>query len=101
MKHEHRIFFVLDRTVYDQVVRLVNDEAMSKDPAGAGRYLAALPTIPTGVLYVKPIRFEVVNDGKSVNWMEYSVTVIFPASFQPAADLDPKKVPCPPMHWIP
>ncbi len=29
----------------------------------------------TGILYLKPIRFEVVNEGKSVNWMEYSATV--------------------------
>jgi hypothetical protein len=101
LKREHRIFFTLNRTVYDQAVKLVNDEAMSKDPEGAGRYLAALPTIPTGILYVKPIRFEVVNGGKSVNWMEYSVTVIVPASFHPAADLNPTKPACPPMHWIP
>jgi hypothetical protein len=101
LKHEHRIFFILNRTVYEQAVRLVDDEALSKDSEGAGRYLAALPTIPTGVLYVKPIRFEVVNEGKSVNWMEYSVTVIVPASFQPAADLNPRKLACPPMHWAP
>lgn len=101
LRHEHRIFFVLNRTVYEQAVKLVNDEAMSKDPEGAGRYLAALPTIPTGVLYVKPTKFEVVNEGKSVNWMEYSITAITPVSFHPAADLNAKKRPCPPMHWVP
>jgi len=101
LKHEHRIFFTLSRTVYDQAVKLVNVEAMSKDPEGAGRYLAALPTIPTGVMYVKPIRFDVVDEGKSVNWMEYSATVIVPASFAPAVGLRPKQRPCPPMHWGP
>jgi hypothetical protein len=101
LKHEHRIFFVLNRTVYEQAVKLVNDEAMSKDPEGAGRYLAALPTIATGILYLNPTRFEVVNGGQSVNWMEYSATVIVPASFQPNARLDSKKRACPPMHWVP
>lgn len=101
LKREHKIFFVLNRTVYDKAVKLVNDEAFSKDPEGAGRYLAALPSIPTGILNLKPTRFEVVNEGKSVNWMEYSITVTVPASFQPAAGLDQKKVSCPPMHWGP
>jgi hypothetical protein len=101
LKHEHRIFFAFDRTNYDQAVKLVNDEAFSKDPDGASRYLAALPTIPTGILSLKPIRFEVVNEGKSVNWMEYSATVIVPASFEPAAGLSPKQRPCLPMHWGP
>jgi hypothetical protein len=101
LRHEHRIFFVLNRNVYEQAVKLVNDEAMSKDPEGAGRYLAALPMIPTGVLYVKPTKFEVVNEGKSVNWMEYSATAITPMSFHPAADLNAKEISCPPMHWVP
>jgi hypothetical protein len=101
LSHEHRIFFVLNRTVYEQAVKLVNDEAMSQDPEGAGRYLAALPTIPTGVLYLKPTKFEVVNEGKSINWMEYSVTVIIPASFRSAPGLNAKERSCPPMHWIP
>ena len=101
LKREHRIFFILSQTVYEQAVKLVNDEAMSKDPEGAGRYLAVLPTIPTGVMYVKPIRFDVADEGKSVNWMEYSATVIVPASFEPAAGLSPKQRPCPPMHWGP
>lgn len=101
LKHEHRIFFVLNRTVYERAVGLVNDEASTKGPEGAGQHLAALPTIPTGILYLKPTKFEVVNSGKSVNWMEYSVTAIVPASFQPTAGLDTKKVPCPPMHWVP
>jgi hypothetical protein len=101
LKHEHRIFFVLNRTVYDQAVRLVNDEAMSKDPEGAARYFAALPTIPAGILYLKPIRFDVVNDGKSVNWMEYSLTILVPLSFEPAVGLNAKERPCPPLHWGP
>jgi hypothetical protein len=75
LKREHKIFFVLNRAVFEQAVKLVNDQAMSKDPEGAGRYLAALPKIPTGILYVKPTKFDVVNEGKSVNWMEYSATV--------------------------
>jgi len=99
LKNEHRIFFVFDRANYDQAVKLVNDEAFSKDPDGASRYFTALRTIPAGILYLKPIRFEVVNEGKSVNWMEYSITVIVPASFQPATRLNPKERPCPPMHW--
>jgi hypothetical protein len=101
LKNEHRIFFVFDRANYDRALKLVNDEAFSKNADGASRYRAALPTIPTGILYLKPIRFEAVNEGKSVNWMEYSLTVIVPASFEPAAGLSPKQRPCPPMHWSP
>jgi hypothetical protein len=101
LKYEHRIFFVLDPANYDQAVKLVNDEAFSKNADGAARYFAALPMIPAGILHFKPIRFEVANEGKSVNWMEYSVTAIVPASFKPAADLSPKELPCPPMHWGP
>ena len=101
LRHEHTIFFALSRTVYEQAVKLVNDEAMSKDPEGAGRFLVTLPTIPTGVLYVKPTKFEVVNEGESVNWMEYSITAIVPASFQHVSGLNAKARPCPPMHWTP
>jgi len=101
LEYEHRIFFALSRPDYDQALKLVNDEAMSKDPEGAGRYLAALPTIRTGVLYVRPTKFEVANEGQSVSWMEYSVTVITPAFFRPASGLSPKERPCPPMHWGP
>ncbi len=97
--YEHRIFFVFDRAHYDQAVKLVNDEAFSKNNDGASRYLAALPTIPAGILYLKPIRFDVVNEGKSVNWMEFSLTVIVPVSFEAAAGLNAKERPCPPMHW--
>jgi hypothetical protein len=101
LKYEHRIFFLFDRATYDQTVKLVNDEAFSKDPDGASRYFTALRTIAAGVLYLKPIRFEVMNEGKSVNWMEYSVRVIVPASFQPAAGLSQREQSCPPMHWDP
>jgi len=101
LKYEHRIFFVFDRANYDIAVKLVNDEALSKNADGASRYWAALQTIPAGILYLKPIRFEVVNEGKSVNWMEYSITVIVPASFQPAPRLNPKERSCPPLHWVP
>jgi hypothetical protein len=99
LKYEHRIFFVLDHANYDQAVKLVNDEAFSKNVDGAARYFAALPKIPAAILDLKPIRFEVANEGKSVNWMEYSVTAIVPASFEPAAGLSRKERPCPPMHW--
>jgi hypothetical protein len=101
LQHDHRIFFVLNRTVYEEAIKLVNDEAYSKEAEGARRYLAALPNIPTGILYVKPIKFEVVNEGNAVNWMEYSITAITPASFHLAAGLNPKGRPCPPMHWVP
>ena len=101
LRHEHQIFFVFDRAHYNQAMKLVNDEAFSKNDDGASRYLAALPTIPAGILYLKPIRFDVVNEGKSVNWMEYSLTVIVPVSFEPAAGLNAKERPCPPMHWGP
>ena len=96
LRYEHRIFFVLDRTHYDQAMKLVNDEAFSKNADGASRYLAALPAIPAGIL---DLRFDVANEGKSVNWMEYSVTAIVPASFEPAAGLSQKERPCPTMHW--
>ncbi len=86
---------MLDHANYDQAVKLVNDEAFSKNADGAARYFAALPTIPAGILYLKPIRFEVVNEGKSVNWMEYSVTAIVPASLVLAAGLNPNERPCP------
>jgi hypothetical protein len=101
LRFEHRIFFALNRTVYEQAAKLVNDEAMSKDPKGAGRFLAILPTIPTGILFVKPTKFEIVSEGKSVNWMEYSATVIVPASFRYAPGLSAKERSCPPMHWNP
>ena len=101
LKNEHRIFFVFDRANYDHAVKLVNDQAFSKNDNGASRYLAAHPTIPAGILYLKPIRFEVVNEGKSVNWMEYSIIVVVPGSFQPAARLNAKERSCPPMHWVP
>lgn len=101
LAHEHRIFFAVNRTAYEQAVKLVNDGATNKDPQAAVRFLAILPTIPTGILYVKPTKFEVGNEGKSVKWMEYSVIVIVPESFRHTPGLNATKRPCPAMHWTP
>ena len=38
-------FFVLNRTDYEQAVKVGNDEAISKDPEGAGLY-----SIPVGIV---------------------------------------------------
>ena len=101
LKVEHKIFFALNRHIFEQAAKLHSEEVMSSDPEGAGRFLKALPAIPTGILYVKPTKFELANSGESVNWMEYSARVIVPDSFRHASNLIAKERPCPPMHWGP
>jgi hypothetical protein len=99
MRFEHRIFFAVDAVTYTKAKKLVNDEVFNGDDGGAGRFLAALPTIPAGILRIKATNFDVSDEGKSVNWMEYSLSVIVPTSFHASSDLESKVISCPAMHW--
>jgi hypothetical protein len=55
----------------------------SSDAEAAGKFLAILPTLRSAVLKLKPTKYETTNEGKSVSWMQFSVSVTAPASFQP------------------
>jgi hypothetical protein len=41
------------------------------------------------------VKYETTNEGKSVSWMQFSVSVTAPASFQPASGMDTKNIACP------
>ena len=95
LKYEHEIFFVLNQTEYEHAMKLVDDALYSSDSQAAGKFLSTLPSLRSAVLKIKPIRYETVNEGRSVNWMEFSVTVTVPANFLLLSDLDAKKIACP------
>jgi hypothetical protein len=46
-------------------------------------------------LKLKPMKYETTNEGKSVSWMQFSVSVTAPASFQPTSGIDTKNIACP------
>jgi hypothetical protein len=95
LKHEHEVFFVLNQTDYSHALKLADVALSSKDPGAAGKFLTKLPTLRTAVLKLKPVKYETSSGGKSVNWMEFSVTVTVPAGFQPASGMNATNVRCP------
>jgi len=100
LSYEHLVYFVLNATDYDKIMKLVQDalwpySAAEPDKAGE-RYLSALATFPSGNITLRPTKYETENEGKAVKWMEFSVQVITPSSFRLASDLTSKEIACPP-----
>ena len=94
LMHDHEVFFVLNRKEYERATKLTDEAMASSDPDAAGRFLAILPSLRSAVLKLKPMKYETLNQGKSVKWMEFSVTVIVPGSFQPAPDMNLRNRAC-------
>ena len=96
LRYEHEVFFVLNKAEYKRATKLANDALNSSDPEAAGKFLAVLPTLRSAVLKLKPVKYETTNEGKSVSWMQFSVSVTAPASFQPASGMTgTKNIACP------
>jgi len=95
LSHEHEVFFVLNKTEYERATKLANGALNSGDPEAAGKFLATLPTLRSAVLKLKPVKYETTNEGKSVSWVQFHVSVIVPASFQPAPGMNAKNIACP------
>ena len=95
LSYEHEVFFVLNKAEYERATKLANDALNSPDPEAAGKFLAILPTLRSAVLKLKPVKYEITNEGKSVSWVQFSVSVTAPASFQPASGMDTKDIACP------
>jgi|HubBroStandDraft_1064217.scaffolds.fasta_scaffold142164_2 hypothetical protein len=98
LKHEHEVFFVLNRNEYERARKAVDDALSSKDTLAAERFLKALPELQSAALRLKPIKYETSNAGQEVSWMNFSVTVTTPASFHPASNLAVKQAVCPSAH---
>lgn len=92
---EHEVFFVLNKAEYERATKLTNDALNSSDPEAAGKFLSILPTLRSAVLKLKPTKYETTSEGKSVSWMQFSVVVTVPASFQPSSGMDIKNILCP------
>ena len=95
LSHEHEVFFVLNKAEYERARKLANDALNSSDPEAAGKFLDILPTLRSAVFKLNPVKYETTNEGKSVSWMQFSVSVTAPASFQPASGMNPKNIACP------
>jgi len=95
LKYEHEIFFVLNQTEYEHAMKLVDDALSSTDPEVPRKFLSTLPTLRSGVLKIKPIKYETADEGRSVNWMEFGVTIKAPANFAVPSSFDAKKIACP------
>jgi hypothetical protein len=98
LKHEREVFFVLNRAERERAMKLADDAISSSDPEAAGRFLAMLPTLRSAVLRIKPMSYETAEEGKTVKWMQFSVTVTTPADFRPAPGLNAKDIACPSNH---
>jgi len=94
MTYEHRVFFASNEEEYQRAVKVYEDTIDSRDPAGAGKFLSALPSMRSSVLTLKPEKFETSDGGKSVSWMQFSVTVTAPKAFEPAPDIKKKNATC-------
>jgi hypothetical protein len=98
LKFEHRIFFAASQEEYERDASLYEeylDNPRNQDPSAAAKFLAMLPSLRTAVMKLKPVKYETTNERKSVSWMEFSVTVVVPEKFQPAADIKTKSATCP------
>ena len=95
LSHEHEVFFVLNQQEYDRATKLANDALNGSEPGAAEKFLAMLPSLQSAVLKLKPVKYETTNEGKSVSWMQFSVTVTAPARFQPASGMVAKNIVCP------
>jgi hypothetical protein len=95
LSREHEVFFVLSKAEYERAKKLANEALDSSDSEAAGKFLAILPTLRSAVLKVKPVKYETANEGKSVSWMQFSVSVTTPAGFQPASGMAAKGIACP------
>jgi hypothetical protein len=95
LSHEHEVFFVLNKAEYEKATKLANDALDSSDSEAAGRFLAILATLRSAVLKLNPVKYETTNKGKLVSWMQFSVSVTTPVSFQPAPGMHTKNTTCP------
>src|ERR1700682_2138302 len=95
MSHEHEVFFVLNKAEYDRATKLAYDALNGSEPGAAEKFFAMLPSLRSAVLKLKPVKYETANEGKSVSWMQFSVTATAPARFQPASGMVAKNIVCP------
>src|SRR5260370_15749197 len=98
LKFEHRVFFASSRQEHELDVSLYEeyvDSPGNKDPSAAGKFLPMLPSLHSAVLKLKPGNYQITNEGKSVSWLEFSVTAITPESFHPAAGMKLQNSDCP------
>jgi len=95
LSNEHEVFFVLDETEYERASKAAENALYGGNPDAATKFLTTLPSLRSAVLTLKPLKYETVDEGKSVSWMQFSVTVIAPSAFQIARGLVTKNVVCP------
>ena len=95
LSHEHEVFFVLNKAEYGRATKLANDALNASEPGAAEKFLAMLPSLRSAVLKLKPVKYETTNKGKSVSWMQFSVTATAPASFQPSSGIVANNIACP------
>jgi hypothetical protein len=89
LKYEHEVYFVLNRAEYEHAAKLVEHSLSSSAPSAPGIFLSTLPTLRSAVLRIKPTKYETTNAGKSVNWMQFSMTVDDPC--QPRTRVGPQR----------
>ena len=96
LKNEREIFFSPTEEEYKRATKFYDDTVGNEDsPESATKFLDALPSMISAVLRLKPLQYETTNQGKSVSWMRFSITVVVPKSFQPAPGIEVKDAACP------
>jgi hypothetical protein len=95
LKYEHEVFFVLNRTEHERALKLADAAISSSDPEAAGRFLSILPTLRSAALKITPINYETADEGETLKWMQFGVTVTTPGNFRPAPGLNAKDIACP------
>ena len=97
--HSHEIRFVLNKSDYDHVKKLV-DEALSpptgdnpNEPVSA--YLEALGKVTTGIAVLRPIDYDKPGASDQASWMDFQVTVTVPKDFATTEELKWVDATCP------
>jgi hypothetical protein len=80
--YAHEVFFVLDATEYERASKAAENALYSDDSVAPTRFLKTLPSLRSALLTLKPLKYESTDEGKSVSWMQFTVTVIAPSIFQ-------------------
>lgn len=95
LQYPHSVRFMLSKADYNNYSQMAAETLSSQDSEAAGRYMAAVQKVVSGLLVITSLNHNTSPEGDKVNWMRFKVEVIVPKSFSGAADLKWSASDCP------
>lgn len=96
LKDEREIFFSPTEEERQRAVKFYEDTVENDNsPESATKFLAGLSAMISAVVKFKPLQHETTDEGQSVSWVQFSITVIVPKNFQVPPDVSIKDAVCP------